>query len=147
MEYRYRLVVLDKLDNLKMRSWTGISIFLPGLLILLNFHAQSFCLSGQLREKANPDVQVVKIVAERFRFLPSKVHVKRDTNVEIELTSEDTFHGFRISQTKIDVTIPARNRGAIKIRFRARRPGRYFFECSRPCGAGHNMMRGVIIVD
>jgi len=34
----------------------------------------------------------------------------------------------------------------LKVTFRAEKPGRYEFECSKPCGAGHNMMRGVIIV-
>ena len=30
--------------------------------------------------------------------------------------------------------------------FEAREVGRYEFECSRLCGAGHNFMRGAIVV-
>ena len=32
------------------------------------------------------------------------------------------------------------------IEFTGTTPGRYTFECSRLCGAGHNFMRGVLIV-
>jgi heme/copper-type cytochrome/quinol oxidase subunit 2 len=32
------------------------------------------------------------------------------------------------------------------VRFVAKEKGKFTFECSRPCGAGHNLMRGVIEV-
>ena len=92
-------------------------------------------------------VQKVRVSAERFHFIPSRIRVKRGTLLEIELSSQDTFHGFRIPKANIDVTIPARGQGKIKIRFRSRKAGRFPFECSRPCGAGHTMMRGNIIVE
>ena len=66
---------------------------------------------------------------------------------EITLTSEDTFHGFRIAAAKINQVIPARGRGSVKVMFDAKEKGTYAFECSRPCGAGHTMMRGVIVVE
>lgn len=99
--------------------------------------------------KRNDDskVQRVRVSAERFHFIPSRIRVKRGTLLEIELTSQDTFHGFRIPKANVDVTIPARGQGKIKIRFRSRKAGKYPFECSRPCGAGHTMMRGTIIVE
>ena len=37
--------------------------------------------------------------------------------------------------------------GSVKVVFDAKAKGSYSFECSRPCGAGHTMMRGVIIVE
>lgn len=91
-------------------------------------------------------VQKVNIVAERFSFTPSQIKVKEGTLLEIDLTSEDTFHGFRMPSTSINVTIPARGRGSVKVLFDAKKKGDYPFECSRPCGAGHTMMRGIIIV-
>lgn len=95
-----------------------------------------------------PDERVrVRVVAERFNFTPSKIQVSRGTALEIELVSEDTFHGFRIPSVGLDVTIPARGRGSVKVLFRANREGKYAFECSRPCGAGHTMMRGRIVVE
>lgn len=92
-------------------------------------------------------VRKVRVSAERFHFIPSRIRVKRGTLLEIELSSQDTFHGFRIPKANVDVTIPARGQGTIKIRFRSRKAGKYPFECSRPCGAGHTMMRGTIIVE
>jgi len=92
-----------------------------------------------------PDRTVV-IVAERFFFSPSRIPVKQGELVEFVLTSEDTDHGFRIRSAGVDLTIPPQNRGEAKVRFLAREKGEYAFECSRACGAGHNLMRGTIVV-
>ncbi len=92
-------------------------------------------------------VRRVSIVAERFNFTPSQIKVQQGTRLEISLTSDDTFHGFRIASANINQIIPARGRGSVKVVFDAKEKGSYAFECSRPCGAGHTMMRGVIIVE
>lgn len=90
--------------------------------------------------------QVVEISAERFSFTPSEIKVKAGMPVEIRLTSDDTDHGFRVPGTTIDVRIPKRNRGVATVIFEAEKPGRYTFECSHVCGAGHSFMRGTIVV-
>ncbi len=90
--------------------------------------------------------RVVSIAAERFTFNPSKVTVKEGETVEFVLTSDDTDHGFRIPEAGIDVAIPPSGKGEARVRFVANRKGHYVFECSRPCGAGHNLMRGTIQV-
>lgn len=92
-------------------------------------------------------VQKVNVLAERFNFTPSKIKVQQGTLLEITLTSEDTFHGFRIPSMQINQVIPARGRGSVKVLFDAKQKGQFAFECSRPCGAGHTMMRGVIVVE
>ena len=93
-----------------------------------------------------PD-QIILITAERFTFTPSKIKVKKGSLVEIILRSEDTDHGFRLESANIDKIIPPEGKGRLRIQFRAKRTGKYPFECSRPCGAGHNLMRGEIIVE
>ena len=90
--------------------------------------------------------QVVEITAERFSFTPSEIKVKAGTALEIRLRSDDTAHGFRILGTDIDLELPKRGRGVATVRFQPSDRGRYTFECSRLCGAGHAFMRGVIIV-
>src|SRR4030095_6452633 len=90
------------------------------------------------------DTQVVEISAERFSFNPSEIRVKAGTRLEIRLTSEDTMHGFHILGTDIDLELPKRGRGVASVMFQPT-AGRYTFECSRLCGAGHAFMRGVII--
>ena len=96
---------------------------------------------------AAPPTKVVHMTAERFTFIPSQVKVKVGTVVEFRIHSEDTNHGFRIPAAGINEVIPKRGKGELKVIFHADRPGRYDFECSKPCGAGHNMMRGVLIVE
>ena len=93
---------------------------------------------------AAQDVQVIEIVAERFRFTPSEIRVKAGTRLEIRLRSEDTIHGFHIVGTDIDFETPSRGGGETTVMFQPE-AGRYTFECSRLCGAGHPFMRGVIV--
>ncbi len=92
-------------------------------------------------------VTEIRITAERFNFIPSRIRVATGTIVEIVAESEDTTHGFHLSDAGIDEQIPARGRGELRVRFVATEAGTYYFECSRPCGAGHNTMRGTIIVE
>lgn len=91
--------------------------------------------------------EVVRIVAERFTFTPSRVTVGQGSTVEFQLRSEDTSHGFRIVGTDVNVRIPKRRQGVTTAIFQADQPGRYRFECSKVCGAGHNFMRGTIVVE
>jgi heme/copper-type cytochrome/quinol oxidase subunit 2 len=46
----------------------------------------------------------------------------------------------------VDVRIPKRGKGTVTATFRPPREGRYTFECSHVCGAGHGFMRGTIVV-
>jgi cytochrome c oxidase subunit 2 len=90
------------------------------------------------------DTKVIEITAERFTFTPSEIRVKAGTRLEIRLQSDDTAHGFHIVGTEIDIELPKRGRGTATVTFQPH-AGRYTFECSQVCGAGHEFMRGVII--
>ena len=94
-----------------------------------------------------PEAQTVDIAAERFSFTPSEVKTTAGTTLTIRLTSDDTAHGFRILDTDVNVEIPKRSRGVTTVSFTPAKAGRYTFECSKLCGAGHSFMRGVIVVD
>ena len=96
---------------------------------------------------SSQDRKVVRITAERFTYTPSQVKVKRGTVIEFRLRSEDTNHGFRIGGADANVIIPKRGRGEATLIFTADTPGRYTFECSKMCGAGHSFMRGEITVE
>jgi cytochrome c oxidase subunit 2 len=93
-----------------------------------------------------PARRVIEVTAERFEFWPTEITIERGEEVEIRIRSEDTSHGFRIVGAGTNVVVPKRGKGQAVAVFRAERPGRYTFECSRMCGAGHNFMRGVLIV-
>lgn len=96
--------------------------------------------------QAGQDARVIEIAAERFTFTPSQIRVKAGTLLEIRLQSDDTAHGFHIVGTDVDIELPKRGRGVATVNFQPR-AGRYTFECSRICGAGHEFMRGVIIAE
>jgi cytochrome c oxidase subunit 2 len=90
--------------------------------------------------------EVVEIVAERFTFTPSEITVTIGTTIELRIRSDDTMHGFRIVGRDVDVAVPKRRQGEAVVVFEATEVGRFRFECSRLCGAGHNFMRGEIVV-
>jgi cytochrome c oxidase subunit II len=110
------------------------------LLVLL--FVLAFASAAQERK---PD-RVITITAERFTFSPSKITLKQGELVEFVLVSDDTDHGFHIPAAAVQVAIPPSGRGEARVRFIAKEKGRFVFECSRPCGAGHNLMRGYIEV-
>ena len=93
-----------------------------------------------------PRPRLVRVTAERFTFTPSQITVTAGEPVELHLKSEDTAHGFRIRGIPLNVVIPKRGHDELVVSFQADTPGRYVFECSRMCGAGHNFMRGTLIV-
>jgi cytochrome c oxidase subunit 2 len=134
-----------------MKPWTSNKKAL--VLTLAFFFVLAFLSYGRDqadtgdKNKKERKVQKVNMVAERFNFTPSHIKVKEGTILEITLSSDDTFHGFRIPSANINQIIPARGRGNVKVIFDAKEKGSYAFECSRPCGAGHTMMRGVIVVE
>ena len=93
--------------------------------------------------------RVIKISAERFAFSPSRIELAAGEEVDVRLRSADTSHGFRIvgaDGVTVNVAIPKRGKGEITVPLRIDKPGTYGFECSRMCGAGHDFMRGEIVV-
>ena len=90
---------------------------------------------------------IVEIVAERFAFTPSEIRVPVGTTLELRVRSDDTMHGFRIVGRSVNLTVPKRRQGEAVVLFEANEVGRFRFECSRLCGAGHNFMQGQIVVE
>ena len=116
-----------------------LSLLSGGVMLALAGVAGSSLVDTQER-------QVVRIVAERFSFTPSEVTVPVGTTLELRVRSQDTMHGFRIVGQGVDVAVPKRRQGEAVVIFEAIETGRYRFECSRLCGAGHNFMQGAIVV-
>jgi len=113
--------------------------------LLIAIVAASLGASAAMAVQQQP--QVVEISVERFSFTPSEFKVKAGAPVEIHLRSDDTDHGFRIVGTDINVVIPKRGKGFATVTFVPPEAGRYVFECSKLCGAGHSFMRGALIAE
>lgn len=113
-----------------------------GALLLGSMSVAPWAVS---RAQDAPLVQTVDVAAERFSFTPSEIRTTVGTLLTIRLTSDDTAHGFRIVGSDVNIEIPKRSRGTATVTFTPEKAGRYTFECSKLCGAGHSFMRGVII--
>jgi cytochrome c oxidase subunit II len=90
--------------------------------------------------------RVVRVNAERFSFTPSRIEIDAGEEVEIRIKSDDTSHGFRIIGLDTTAVVPKRGKGEVSVVLKVEKPGRYVFECNRMCGAGHNFMRGELVV-
>jgi cytochrome c oxidase subunit 2 len=129
-----------------------LALAMVTVMVLAEAIALPFGISAQARlgagatSQAGEETRTIHIAAERFTFTPSEIRVKAGTRLEIRLESDDTAHGFHIVGTDVDIELPKRGRGAATVTFQPQ-PGRYTFECSRVCGAGHEFMRGVIIAE
>ena len=116
------------------------------LAVLASVCAVAGAVQGPFTIAARQEGLVVEITAERFSFTPSEIRTKTGTALDIRLRSDDTAHGFHIVGTDVDVRLPKRGKGVAQVTFTPTKAGRYTFECSQLCGAGHSFMRGVIIV-
>ena len=122
------------------RSHVAIAVSIVALATLAVVYAQ------EAQSPAPASEQTVDVLAERFSFTPSEIRTTVGTTLQIRLQSDDTAHGFRIIGTDVNIEIPKRGRGTITVTFKAEKAGRYTFECSQLCGAGHSFMRGMIVV-
>ncbi|MDN3510885.1 MAG: cupredoxin domain-containing protein [Candidatus Jettenia sp.] len=120
------------------------------IILLLVFIILSGCASGEKKkalEYLPPDapVQEIYMAARQFEFTPDIIHVKRGTHVILEIESLDVTHGFKLTQYRINVTIPAKTKTTVE--FYAQEPGTYPFKCAHFCGVGHFGMNGKLIVE
>jgi cytochrome c oxidase subunit II len=106
--------------------------------------ATAFAKASALEQPA--DRRVIRITAERFTFTPSRIVVETGETIELRIASDDTAHGLRIQGTEVNIVIPKRGVPETSVTFTAPAPGKYQFECTRLCGAGHNFMRGELVV-
>lgn len=90
-------------------------------------------------------IQRIHITAEKYKYTPEEIHVKRGTHAIIELESLDVTHGFKVENLGINVEIPEKEK--ITVELYAEKLGTYPFQCSHFCGIGHFGMTGKIIIE
>jgi cytochrome c oxidase subunit 2 len=124
---------------LKKRARTAFaSLGVVGVLLVAT--------SAREPEAEKPD-RVIRVIAERFTFVPSEIRLRQGEVVELRIRSLDTNHGFFLRDAGVNVIVPKRGKGDARILFRAQKKGVFPFECSKACGAGHTIMRGRIVVE
>jgi cytochrome c oxidase subunit II len=98
--------------------------------------------SGYLVAAANQEV--IKITAKQFEFSPASITLKKGVPVTLELTTLDMLHGFNVPELGIHSRVQP---GQItRLPFVASKTGHFDFQCDSFCGAGHEDMKGEIIV-
>ena len=88
--------------------------------------------------------RVIKIVAQRFRYNPKEIEVRKGQPVVLEFTALDFVHGFKIPDLAIRADLPPGK--VVRIRITPAKEGVYDFLCDNFCGAGHEEMSGRILV-
>lgn len=84
------------------------------------------------------------VVGRQFSFEPREIEVPIGSKVTIYVTSPDVQHGFKISETNVNVqVVPGQ---VSKIAFEADRLGEFPIICTEYCGIGHAAMFGVVNV-
>ncbi len=92
--------------------------------------------------------RVIHVEVERFEFIPQRIRVRQGERVRLVFTSRDTRHGVAIAEYNIyEDEIPPRGKGEVAVEFTPHRPGTFTYRCARLCGAGHAMMRGLLVVE
>ena len=93
---------------------------------------------------AEPTERVVKITAKAFEYIPNEITLKKDEPVALELTSQDLFHGFSITEMGLRAELPPGK--TARVQLTPDKTGSFAFHCDNFCGTGHENMTGVINV-
>jgi heme/copper-type cytochrome/quinol oxidase subunit 2 len=108
------------------------------------------------------NAQVIELVAKKYEYSPSPIHIQVGKRVQLRITAADHDHGFKIA-TVPDGSDPSGKPGLIfaspqdcvqlkkgettTIEFVAQTPGTYPFRCCHTCGLGHRGMKSQLVVD
>ena len=97
-----------------------------------------------LRAAAQPEEQVIKVLARRFTYTPNKLTLKKGVPVILELTTADVLMGFNAPDfgVRADI-IPGQ---VARVRLVPEKVGTFTFFCDIFCGSGHETMNGTITV-
>ena len=108
----------------------------------------SCVLTSPYMGKVDKDgTRIIRIEAERFEYKPSHIRVVQGERVRLIFTSRDTTHGVSIAKYHVRKDIPPRGKGETIVEFVADKAGSFTYRCSHLCGAGHAMMRGILLVE
>jgi heme/copper-type cytochrome/quinol oxidase subunit 2 len=142
---------------MKIAKRSCLCIVFASLLALVAVLSRTRPAQGQ-----NQDVSVIEIIAKKYEYSISPVHIKIGARVHLKITAADHDHGFKIG-TVPDGASPNDTAGLIftspqdcwqlkkgettTIDLLAQTRGTYTFRCCHTCGLGHKGMKGQIVVD
>jgi cytochrome c oxidase subunit 2 len=92
-----------------------------------------------------PPVHEVQMTAQKYKFTPDVITVKKGEVVRLIITALDRKHGFKLQEFGIDQKLLKGQPTTIE--FTADKAGTFEFKCSVFCGFGHGRMKGKLVVE
>lgn len=92
-----------------------------------------------------PPAHVIPITAQKYKYTPNEIHVRKGEHVRLVLMALDRTHGFKIDGLGIERKIEKGKETVVE--FDAAAEGEIPFHCSLFCGFGHKHMKGKIVVE
>ena len=105
--------------------------------------AVAACVAAQWSSQ-NSGPQVISLTAEKFKYTPDEITVKKGVPVDLVLTTKDRLHGFHVPQLGLRAEIQPGETTHVK--FTPDKAGKFVMECDIFCGSGHEEMDGTITV-
>ena len=128
-------------ENCKVnrRGWLALSGAVGSGLLPASGRSVAQLLSGAASEPF-----VVKVIAQKFKYTPNEIILKKGQASVLEFTALDFVHGFHLPDLKIRSDLmPGR---VTRIELKIDKEGTYDFLCDNFCGDGHEEMVGKIVV-
>jgi cytochrome c oxidase subunit 2 len=104
------------------------------------------CVAGEQASRKAPEsnVQTVQVTAEKFKYTPDEITLKKGVPADLVLTTKDRVHGFHVPELGLRTEIkPGETE---HVRFTPDKAGKFVMECDIFCGEGHESMDGTITV-
>jgi len=121
---------------------TAVSL-LPGLSAWAQAQAQSSKPAPKPTTQAS-EPRTIEMVAQRFKFTPNEIHLKKGEKVVLAIQSLDFVHGMNIPDFNMRADLfPGK---ITRIALQPQHSGTVDFLCDNFCGDGHETMHGRFIV-
>jgi cytochrome c oxidase subunit 2 len=100
-------------------------------------HVRGEFVESNLGAVLNMDGSVtIRMVAERYLFVPDRITLPVGIPVRLRITSADVPHAFRVAGVRVKV-VPG---FVTEVHFSFSSPGEYEVQCEEFCGPGHHAM-------
>jgi cytochrome c oxidase subunit 2 len=130
--------------RLKMK-WTAYLFAVVSLLFVVSGCASTGKTMSIQDMPDDAPIQKVSMTAEKFKFTPNTITVKKGTHLVLEITSTDVTHEFKLGGYDIYTALPANE--TVKVDIYTSKTGEFGFGCHLGLGIHYSKgMKGKIIV-
>jgi heme/copper-type cytochrome/quinol oxidase subunit 2 len=88
--------------------------------------------------------RIIPVAMKKYSIAPAEIHIKQGETVEFHVSATDVQHGFDVPELGIKQSVQPSHPAIFS--FTADRKGEFEIKCGILCGAGHDRMRGKMVV-